>query len=725
MREIVLGHRGVRWAGVVLTATAVLCCSCRRLASIAKKLSGVAGNRAETIAETVSVTKPATVKVVEWIYQGGRKGEWLDWGWAKHDDRPNGPARIDMSNWSGWVLARPGLGGEYGALVFRFRAPAAFGEFLDIHVEAADQKGPHVRPTVASSQLTPVADGWTEAYVPVSSLDPDGMSWDRIVFYVSKSVPSDWVEFDQIGLTQAPLPVIRSVDGALSVECAGTSKRIHPHIYGIALDLMKDSKETHQWALGATARRWGGNAMSRYNWEHGHAWNTANDWFFENVDYAPRAGYTYVDFLKDNAARGVASVLTVPTIGWVAKDTSSVGFPKSLLPEQASFDSWRPEAGNGMAKDGKTPLPSGPPSRTSIPAPPEFIGRWVQAIRAIDAMTGQRSVSQYILDNEPGIWNATHRDVHPDPVTYDELVDRTIAYGTAIRRADPQAVIAGPAEWGWPNYLYSAKDMKEGHRAKPDRRAHGDLPILAYYLKRLAEYEKQSGVRALDVLDVHFYPQASKVYSETNDRATAALRIRQTRGLWDESYQDESWIDDTIRLLPRLSEWIAQYYPGTGISIGEWSFGGATHLSGAIATAIALGRFGQHGVTSAFYWCYPPDKSPAFYAFRAFRNYDGSGAKFESLSIPTKATEGVSLFASRSEDAKRVVLVAVNEKPDVSLRARLALDGCASFTTAKVFSYTGQAEGFGPPTAVPIVQDTITADLPPYSISVLELATAP
>ena len=51
-------------------------------------------------------------------------------------------------------------------------------------------------------------------------------------------------------------------------------------------------------------------------------------------------------------------------------------------------------------------------------------------------------------------------------------------------------------------------------------------------------------------------------------------------------------------------------------------------MSGALATAEALGRFAQFGVTSAFYWTYPPENSPAMWAFRAYRNFDGKGGHF-------------------------------------------------------------------------------------------------
>ena len=51
----------------------------------------------------------------------------------------------------------------------------------------------------------------------------------------------------------------------------------------------------------------------------------------------------------------------------------------------------------------------------------------------------------------------------------------------------------------------------------------------------------------------------------------------------------------------RLREWIASENPGLGISIGEWNFGAEEHMSGGLAVAEALGRFGALGLKAAFY----------------------------------------------------------------------------------------------------------------------------
>lgn len=689
-----------------------------------KNGGGLSSPSAEAPATSATITIPSAPVIVHPIFDRGRKEGWLDWGWATHDDVPQGEARIDMSGWKGWQLVHPeSLPGKYGGLVFRFRAPESYGVFMVVHLgNAQGSTFPSV--VIDAAHHKPTDGGFREAFVSIDELNPDGLGFDRLVFFVNKSVPPGWVSLDRIGFTAdtrpAPPPPPEK-DVAMTVDCSGAGSPISPLIYGIGLNPMKDAQDPHQWTIGATARRWGGNPASRYNWQLGNAWNTANDWFFENVNFTSDPSYSYTRFLEANRAHHVATALTVPILGWVAKDTTSVAFPKSQHPDQAAFDGYRPEAGNGVGKDGK-PIPPGPPTRTSVAAPASFIQKWIEAIVAEDKRLGTRSVQQYILDNEPNLWSSTHRDVHPEPLTYDELLARTIAVGSAIRAADPDAVIAGPAEWGWTNYLYSAEDMTRGTTLRIDRRAHGDQPLVAWYLAKLSEHEKKTGTRILDVFDLHFYPQGEKVYSPAADRATAALRIRQTRGLWDESYVDESWIKDTVMLIPRMKRWIAENYPGRGISIGEWSFGGEMHASGGLAVAEALGRFGQQGVTSAFYWTYPPEGSPAFWAFRAYRNYDGRGGHFESTSLPAKTDDAssTSIFASRSSDRARVVIVALNFSTDHAQRSRLDIGSCGAVRAHRVYAHRGQSTGFEADKAT-LSGAALTVDIAPKSIVVIEL----
>jgi hypothetical protein len=501
---------------------------------------------------------------------------------------------------------------------------------------------------------------------------------------------------------------------SFAIQCSAEAQPISPLIYGVG-------GQVEIWNAGISARRHGGNPTSRYNWEL-DTYNAGNDWFFKNAG-GTHPGSALDSFISENLHRGVKTALTLPMLDWVAKDSTSYSFPVSVFGKQQATAPEDANAGNGVGVDGK-PIPPGPPTVTSVRSTPESIAKWVTQIREKDRVRG-RSVDSYILDNEPMLWHSTHRDVHPDPATYDELLEKTIAYATAIRRADPEGKIAGPAEWGWLAYHYSAKDTAAGKLLRPDRRAHGDIPLIPWYLRKLREYEKKTGVKLLDILDVHYYPMADGVYSGKTDAFANARRLRSTRSLWDPTYKDESWIEDRVRLLPLLKEWVAENYPGLGISIGEWNFGAGNHMSGGLATAEALGRFGVAGIYSAYIWGGPEERTPTFWAFRAYRNFDGKGARFQDWAVPVKG-EGsfASLFASRDDKREKVVAVLLNLSPLSRLTARLALQGCGAVSASRGFTYPGGEAGFTD-TPVESTDDGLSVVVAPYSINVIDLTTAP
>jgi hypothetical protein len=505
----------------------------------------------------------------------------------------------------------------------------------------------------------------------------------------------------------------------LRVNCKGKTGAVSPLIYGIAFDPTgaADFRKESQWAFRPTARRFGGNGATRYNFEHGTALNHGSDWYFRNNGDEGAKEALYLTFVRDNIKHGALSALQVPTIGWVAKDITSGGFPVAKFAGQKAIDDAH-KFGNGVMISGREIEP-GPPTQTSIAFPPEKAGAFVTAfLPEVRRLAGPRI---YILDNEPGLWNSTHRDVHPEPVSYDEMLTRVTQYGAAIRAQDPTGLIAGPAAHGWMELFYSAKDQSLSITKKPDRTAHGDKPLLPWLLGQLREHEKKTGQSVLDVVDVHFYPQAEGVGVGTKgetDPATAEKRIRSARALFDPKYVDESWIAEPVELLPRLHRWIDENYPGRKIQIGEWNFGAEGHMSSGLATAIALGTFATHDVYSAFYWTYPPSGSPAEFAFRAFRNFDGKGGHFEDTWVEAAAEPGVALYASKDATGKRLVLVALNLDPKQAKAFPLDVSSCGEVdaATAHVFEQKGAQSG-----AVAAQGAALDVKLPPYTISSIEV----
>ena len=258
-----------------------------------------------------------------------------------------------------------------------------------------------------------------------------------------------------------------------------------------------------------------------------------------------------------------------------------------------------------------------------------------------------------------------------------------------------------------------------------DRRAHGDVPLIEWYLGKLREHEQRTGTRILDVLDLHYYPQENNVYGNAADPVTSALRLRSTRSLWDKTYVDESWIKDTVALLPRMKDWVAKNYPGRGISIGEWSFGGDDHISGALANAEALGRFAQFGIMSAFRWGAPRAGSPGVQGFLAYRDFDGKGGRFLDWYVPTTSASGdVSLFASRDEEGKHLVVVALNLSSDEAALAKIDMGACGAVASRRAYSFVGGGSKFEASEAPPSQGATVDQVLPPWSITVLDLNLA-
>jgi len=645
----------------------------------------------------------------EVLYDGKLGDGWSDWGWGPHR-LGNGPAQIVFQGFGGILFQHPPLPSQYAGVAFRFKAPPAWGEFMHVALRSTgtpDSAFPLV--PLERRHIAQVDAEWREALVDWSELNPQKLPFDRVMIGSFKSVGDDWVRVDRVLLTTAagaPASAPKERTDRLAVKCEG-GRPVSDLIYGAS---------SESWGSGQSAIRMGGNPLSRYNWAL-NAWNVGSDWFFENVS----AGTPLHQLLATRARDQRRTALVVPMLGWVAKDTTSSGFPRSKFDPQRKYDQYRPEAGDGARPDGSL-WPPGSPEQTSVAAPPELIEKWVREVAAADAARGGHGIGMYILDNEPSLWNVTHRDVHPQPVGYDELLDRTIKYATAIRNADRGAVIAGPAEWGWTNYEYSAVDREAGVQSQPDRRAHGGVALVPWYLKKLAEHERTTGQPLLDVLDLHFYPAADGVYggNARTDPASAALRVRSTRSLWDPTYYDESWIKEAIALIPRMRNWVRDNHPGLKLSIGEWNFGAEDHISGGLATAEALGRFGQQGLDAAFFWGDLKEGTPAYWAFRAFRNFDGKGARFLDVSIPVQESAEVSVFASRDVAQSQLVVVLVNRAAATSVDATVALQGCGRRAATRLFSYAGAPAGLAPATFNGTANE-ISTRLEPASISVLEV----
>ena len=260
------------------------------------------------------------------------------------------------------------------------------------------------------------------------------------------------------------------------------------------------------------------------------------------------------------------------------------------------------------------------------------------------------------MDNEPSGWGNTHRDVSPGQITYQDLVQRTQAYGAMIKSVDPTAQLAGPEDFGWAVYVGTPSQ-------------NGGLWNAWYYLQQMQQYQQAHGSRLLDVFTEHFYASPAGVVTFDGTPGTAdvqAARLRSTRSLWDSTYKEENWIGQwypPIRLIPTFHKWVAQYYPGTKIGITEYNWGGLNSINGALAQADVLGIFGREALDMATLWGPPQTNWVGANSFRIYRNYDGAGSRYGDTWVSSASADQtvLALYGSQRTSDSALTLIAINK----------------------------------------------------------------
>ena len=622
------------------------------------------------------------------VYADALASGWQNWSWDTTVNLSNaapvysGTASIAATYTSAWgglyLHANSADISTYDTLQFWLHGGSAGGQRISVSL---NYNG-------STREVAATAGTWQKISIPLSELGSptvvDDLVWQDSTGGAQPTFYLDDIAFVGSGTVVPPTPP--SIGPALTVNATADQHPISPYIYG-----MNFATEAIAADLHLPVRRWGGNSTSRFNWQL-DVHNTGSDWYFENIPDEPG---TVDQFVDQDRRTGTKTLLTMPLIGWTPKARKEnhpydCAFNKSLYPTQDSFDPWDPDCGNG--EQNGVAITGNDPHATSVEITTTFVISWINHLTAQYNTAANGGVMFYDLDNEPMLWNSTHRDVHPNPTTYDEMRSRAWAYAAAIKSADPTAKTLGPVVWGWCAYFYSAAD---GCSPGADRQAHGNMDFVEWYLQQMRVYEQQHGVRILDHVDVHYYPQAEGVsLSSAGNAATQALRLRSTRSLWDSTYMDESWISDTttepVQLIPRMKQWVTNNYPGTKLAITEYNWGALDHINGALAQADVLGIFGREGLDLATLWG-PPDDSaaPGLFAFRMYRNYDGADSAFGETSVrATSADQGkLAIYAARRISDGALTLMTIN-KTGQAFTSTVTLTNFQPGATAQVYRYS-------------------------------------
>jgi glycosyl hydrolase family 44 len=464
--------------------------------------------------------------------------------------------------------------------------------------------------------------------------------------------------------------------------------------------------------VNPTFMRFGGNRTTAYNWVT-NASNAGKDYLYQSdaqFTGGSTPGGALIPFLREAYDQDAGALITIPTNGYVSADEAG---PVDIHdPGRFAKRFKREEPAKGSAF-GLRPDPAAP-----VVYQDEFVN-WVKTNYAYGQTDPNRQI-YFALDNEPDIWAETHPEAHPAKLTYAELIEKTIAYSTAIKNVEPNTLVYGPVNYGWGGIF----DLQKA----PDA---GGRDFETFYLHEMAAASQTAGKRLIDVLDIHWYPEVTgggvRITGPETAAAVVAARLQAARSLWDPTYTETSWVTQSsthgpIDLIPMLQKKIAENFPGTKLSISEYNYGGGADISGGIAEADVLGTFGKMGLFSANEWQLKPNESFIAGALAMYRNFDGRKSCFgdTSISATTDDEAHTSVYASvDSTNSDRMIVVAIN-KSNGPITAKLQLNGVKQFSGAEVYQLT-RAKPVPAPAGELSSRDAgnYSYELPPYSVSTI------
>ncbi|MEO8669929.1 MAG: glycoside hydrolase family 44 protein [Tahibacter sp.] len=653
----------------------------------------------------VGVAQAQTVPPVN-LYIDSLNASFQNWSWSTdyslnnvtpaHSGSPS--IRFVPKSWEGLLFADVANTydvAQYESLTFWIHGGSGNGQVL--HVSILSGGVALAELDVASNTAGGiVAATWKKTTIPFTAangLTSGGFNRLQIQDFTGGSQSTVYIDDIVFNPRTTPLP---SGNQSVNVNLSGSRHSVSPLIYGVSYGSTSTLANVHY-----PVRRWGGNSTTRYNWQV-DVHSTAGDYYWQNIPDSPSGTATppvnnNADrFIDEVRAAGGEALISIPTIGKVPlpdRTNKHWGFSVAKYGPQLRNECSEPgsasyctaDSGNGecdpaintgldsqghrycvaYGNQGHFHIVNNDPADTSVNQPATFWMPWIAHFQSRYGSAAAGGVRLFSLDNEPMLWDSTHRDVHPVAPTYDEVWTKGRDLAVQIKTQEPAAKTFGPVTWGYPDLFTSAADAASCNcLSGSDRAAHAGKAYIQWYLEQVCAYEQQTGIRLVDYLDLHYYPQGDGIvdfngynigYSES--AAVAAKRLRSLRELYDPSYVSESWMSDLgdadgnhyskPGLLPRVKAWMATACPGhpLKISISEYNWGPDQGASGALAQAEALAIFAREGVDAAMRWVAPEAGSYAEDAFKLFLNYDGSFSRVDGDSVATSSSDSEILGA--------------------------------------------------------------------------------
>ena len=480
------------------------------------------------------------------------------------------------------------------------------------------------------------------------------------------------------------LPAISLAAIEVRVDSKAGIQKISPYIFGKNISGLNDAETSDPAKIAAedsTIKRMNeigfrffrannGNNATRYNWRkkltvHPDWYNNVypHDWDITAKtiqDKLPGANAMYAFQLSGYAASSADYNFN----DWDFFQTNG-SWAKSTLDL----------AGGGVASaDGQTALKTGDYSLYNEEWPADstvaILNHWKD-----DVKLDMKRFEYWSMDNEMEIWSGTHSDL-PLTVTQQFLVERYLDVAKKAKKAWKDIKLTGPVaanEWQWC-----------GVDSDPNAAEERNYCWLEYFIKKVAEAQKASGVKLLDVLDIHWYPTEKtyedrinwhRVFFDTTYVYPGANGIKKVNGGWDNSIVKEF-------IFKRLNDWMNAYFGknhGIGLGLTETDLTTDDAMLTALIYASFLGTFMDNGVELFTPWSWGDGMDEVAHLFIRY------GHEFRVASTSNNDSL-VSAYSSVTESQDSMTIILVNRSEKMSQTVNLSVENFEALPQAQTLT---------------------------------------
>lgn len=510
---------------------------------------------------------------------------------------------------------------------------------------------------------------------------------------------------------------------SVTVDANSGNKRISPYMYAFngyssGVRYNSDDFQSRVYEAGIhMTRQNSGNNSTKYNWRrkltsHPNWYNNVHD---EDWDLIAQT------MQKNNP--DIQAMFAFQLLGRAAS-SKDYNFPDWDYNKAKWWEGCEKNyAGNGSSA-GNYNFTEGDVSLYTEAWPPDstvgIISHWQD-----DLNLDMNQFLYWNMDNEVEIWAGTHDDVIKkisDDV-YEQYIENYAATVKLVRELNPDIKICGPvtaSEWTW----YNPRDAHPTYKGKT-------YCWLEYVIMRLAEEEQESGVKMIDVFDIHNYPEDSDV----------ATMLQTHRLYWDEDYDypgangvkkiNNTWDNSITKemIFVRCQEWIEKYFGKNyevTYGISEYNIKSTDAMPTALAYAGNLGEGARHGMEYFMPWDW---RNGMWETVHVFSRY----GKDINVSATSSNEELLSAYTSINDNRDSLTVILVNRHESGTQTVNITLNNfdCPNgsydvYTLADLpngeETFVSHTDNALTTSTATVADGTLSLNVPSYSITTIVLA---